>query len=71
MDRWCAQEVQSELHVIYRLLKHVGLTWKKLTENDSHEDRPQLKIWRSGVSSYLKGGGGSTDVDDAPALGCS
>ena len=74
--------VQSEQHVIYRLLAggagRPKLTWKKLTEKDCHEwklktvDPQETSTWRSGVRSAMGAASqlpvrGHTDVDDAPA----
>ena len=75
--------VQSEQHVIYRLMAGGGagrpkLTWKKLKERDCREwklttvDPQERSTWRSGVRSAMHAasqlpGKGSTDVDDAPA----
>ena len=75
--------VQSEQHVIYRLMAGGGagrpkLTWKKLTEKDYREwklttvDPLERSTWRSGVRSAMRAasqlpGKGPTDVDHAPA----
>ena len=75
--------VQSEQHVIYRLMAGGGagrpkLTWKKLTEKDCREwklttiDHQERSTWRSGVRFAMHAasqlpGRGPTDVDDAPA----
>ena len=59
--------VQSEQHVIYRLMAGGGwggggrlkLTWKKLTKRDCHEwklstvDPQERSTWRSGVRSAM------------------
>ena len=74
--------VQSEQHVIYRLMAGGGtgrpkLTWKKLMEKDCRERRlttvgPQERsTWRSGVRSAMRAasqlpGKVPSDVDDAP-----
>ena len=78
--------VQSEQHVIYRLMAGLGagrpkLTWKKLTERDCCEWKlttvgaQERSTWRSGVRSAMRAasqlpGKGPTDVDDAPAPAC-
>ena len=75
--------VQSEQHVIYRLLAGGGrvrpkLTWKKLTEKDCREwklttvDPQETSTWRSSVRSAMGAASqlpvrGHIDVDDAPA----
>ena len=75
--------VQSEQHVIYRLMAGGGagrpkLTWKKLTERDCREwklktvDPQERSTSRSGVRSAMCAASqlprkGPTDVDDAPA----
>ena len=60
--------VQSEQHVIYRLIAGVGgggewrpkLTWKKLTERDYREwklttvDPQERSTWRSGVRFAMR-----------------
>ena len=72
--------VQSEQHVIYRLVAVGGgggprLTWKKLTEKDCREwklttvDPQERSTCRSGVRSAMRAasqlpGRGPTDVDD-------
>ena len=56
--------MQSEQHVIYRLMAggaqlRPKLTWKKLTEKDCHEwklttvDTQERSTWRSGVRSAM------------------
>ena len=80
---WLDVVVQSEQHVLYRLMAGGGagrpkLTWKKLTEKDCCEwklttvDPQERRTWRSGVRSAMRAasqlpGRGPTDVDDAPA----
>ena len=75
--------VQSEQHVIYRLMAGVGkggpsFHGKKLTERDCREwkltkvDPQERSTWRSGVRSAMRAasqlpGKGPTEVDDAPA----
>ena len=69
--------VQSEQHVIYRLMAgRTKLTWKKLTKKDCREwklttvDPQDGGTWRSGVRLHAASqlpGRGPTDVDDAPA----
>ena len=78
--------VQSEQHVIYRLMAGGGtgrpkLTWKKLMEKDCCEwklttvDPQKRSTWRSGVRSDMRAasqlpGKGATGVDDASAPAC-
>ena len=64
---WSILVVQSEQHVIYRLMAggeeggagRPKLTWKKLTERDSREwklttvDPQERSTWRSGVRSAM------------------
>ena len=70
--------MQSEQHVIYRLMAGRGLTWKKLTEEDCHEwklttvEPQERSTWRSGVRPAMSAASqlperGPTDVADAPA----
>ena len=73
--------VQSEQHVIYRLMAGPKLTWKKLTEKDCHEwklttvDPQERCTWKSDVRSALRAasqlpGRRLNDVNDAPAPAC-
>ena len=77
---WSFLVVQSEQHVIYRLMVagRPKLTWKKLTERDCREwklttvDPQEMSTWRSGVRSAMHAASqlprkGPTDVDDAPS----
>ena len=77
LGMWSVLVVQSEQHVIYRLMSGRGagrpkLTWKKLTEKDCHDwklttvDPQERSTWRSGVRSAMHAasqlpGSGPTD----------
>ena len=74
LGMWSVQAVQSEQHVIYRLMaERPKLTGKKLTEKDCGEWKlmtvdPQER--RSGLRAAMRAasqlpGRGPTDVDDA------
>ena len=78
MGMWNVLVVQSEQHVIYRLMAGEGQGGKKLMEKDCCEwklmtvDPQERSTWRSGVRSAMPAasqlpGRGPTDVDDAPA----
>ena len=85
LGMWSVLVVQSEQHVINRLMAGGGreaqANMEKLTEKDCHEwklmtvDPQERSTWRSGVRSAMRAasqlpGRGLTDVDDAPAPAC-
>ena len=70
--------VQSEQHVIYRLMAGGGQGGPSLTEKDCSEwklttvDPQKRSTWRSGMRTAMRAasqlaGSEPTDVDDAPA----
>ena len=73
--------VQSEQHVIYRLMRVVGREAQANMEETDRDcrnwkltkvDPQERSTWRSGLSSAMRAasqlhGKGPTDVDDAPA----